>query len=399
MRCKLETLDGMLVGYVFLHVPFYLAVDYFVAGSGLVWQVANLVLLLLFVFPLLLSGTVPLIGWVQLLLGWVVFALSAHAMVGLPLSGPDISHLAKIVLAMAALCAGWKVGRRSPAVWCRIPGFAWAAVALGILSQLVGMALGVTTADRTYEFAAVGVTNSVAAFSAFSCTMVAAGMAQVRGGIQLLLATLVGFAHIGMTMRRTAWLSLVAQTAAIVLAGGRRKGNSLAWLFGGVLLLLVIILLAPTVMKASLVGMIAPRIADLKEVGSLGSGRAEFYRIALDELNACGPFSCVFGSGTEGTIGMMWSRFGAEIGAHSWPLDFGLAFGWPALVLSSAILGAALLLARNTGGDRRATYLACVVVLIVFSLLSGVAFEPSMSPLFLLLGLSLGMESARRPQR
>lgn len=396
MRIRASTAWSALVLYSVGYVPIYLAADYFFPGIGPVLQACNLLLLTFVAGRSTLRLNAGVFHAFRLLIVWLVVTLMAKAIDTQSLTYSDFRVIGYVLSSMLSMVIGYVAASRLDDPVRVLRRGAICGFVLSVCSQVTGIMLGVTPMDSTYALSAVGLSNSVALFSAYAAIVTGLGMTLAVSGAKRGLWMLASVVHVGATMRRTAWVV----TGAQLLISGKLKVKGLAR--GAASLLLIALLayggwyLLPESLAWQLQDSIYRRTEDLLSGGgAMGSGRTEFYSIAFLAMLDCAPSACLFGIGVDGVVDLMWSQFGSEIGAHSVLLDLGLAFGWPAALLTIALFVLLFRAISLVEKDLRAAYLTCLVAVLVFGALSGVAFEPAVGPAFLAFGLTLGASRSR----
>lgn len=384
------------VFYLVAHPPVLLAAEVIWRGAGVVWQISN-VLLLIYVSATAVRS--PLNGLLTSILALATWAILASVLrVGFFGGGllTDLQVAIRILAAALVFYVAWCYALSTPRSSVVVHG-AIVGQFFALSSQALGRVITVDIEDPSYQMALTGVSTSVASFSAYLCSLFAIlafgasavpsrAWLRVRAALVLILSlqTIV-------SLRRTAWLSMLALYAYWWVAGRNKVRNLIfAGLIGAVAIGVVI------ANFAELTQAIALRLVGSVVGGHIAAaGREKFFAIALDRLlNPQGTFEAIFGMGSSGVTSLMAGRFGMEIGAHSAPLDVALNFG--AVGLALLLLVYLLMIAavrRQPEPALRAMGISTVLVMTIFSLSSGVFFEVAMFPGFVALGLAVAQPS------
>lgn len=375
-----------LLYYLISYVPLYLGAAYFYERAGQVWQMGNLLVLAFCLFAMAGKYERVLSKYFLTVLVFIVFAVLARTLYFLEVPLSDALWFGKIAIALVSVQLGWVFRYKYKLKLSELFAPAVCGLILALISQFLSLKLNIVPADKTYENAAIGVTGSVALFSAYlSIVGVLAYSCAERKLVRFGILSLFVLQIIA-TLRRTAWLAVIFELFFIFFLNKRARREFSIY----ILIVWIVSVLFAGVVVDRFESFILPRLQEFLEGDSTGSGRSVFYAIAFEGMLNCDPISCLLGRGTDGLKQLMHYQFGHAIGAHSLFLDFGITFGWVGLI---AIL--VLFVSMGISGLRiadqgiKSIYYSSMSVIIIFGALSGVGFEPVLTLNYFLIGYGL----------
>ena len=385
MVIRKSSVARVVISLLVIYPPVLLAAEYFHEGVGRVFQSFALILLMVSAIWYRVDISAPIGRAAWLLVAFCIFSAGVRASQSLADVFVDVQIVAKIVMITLAVLHAKLFYEKGYVDLESILTPALIGQTIMLVSQVMSSTSGVELEDRSYAGGMPGFSKSLAMSSAYLCAllpMVLFGFRPHRRRVQSIAQKFVLAFQILVTLRRTAWLSL-----ALAFSYWSLRQNIKITVVVFLIIAMLYFTFDPTWLAGPIYDAAHSRFALTFADGLSGSGREEFYILALERIADFDVMQMLSGIGSVSLMQHMLRNFGMEIGSHSALLDFALIFGVPSVIALlwlyfrwfKAIYGG------NHGDLKKATAVA-VMVVVVFSTLSGVLFESALIPAFIVIG-------------
>lgn len=320
-----------------------------------------------------------------LFIGTLFFILCLQAIIFSPAIGPGIRFLNRIFfpLSFYILGASFTFYFKDPKLIFRA---ATLILILVLISQVIGIFIGVPWTDPAYAHAAVGVAKHPAITAALLVAIVPIVFYRaVQGNWWWFVFT--GLSIIA-TFRRSAWLFLAIFVFAFIafhFMQGRKLHKNITRAIVVGFVISPFIYFVPT----SFYDLFISRIFETGTGAKWsGAGRTEFWEIILQALYNADEVPRMIGFGVGQIEELLLSSMDTAIGGHNDFLDITYSFGLIGLGSLSILWLSFYRVSFRTSNDRTKVYTlrTSFFALLVFSMSTGGVFDPQFCTFFFFIG-------------